>query len=100
MFDMNMKYDEYGDDSEREEHRLQRKSKRFKHSYPEMAPTLADPDRANAGSTRGNEEFKPSFTGSKHERQWIMEYLGLFRISNVTAFVRGGRGCASTVCEQ
>src|SRR5581483_11679062 len=102
MFDMNMDYDEYGDDSEREERRLQRKSKRFKHSYPELAPTLAEQAAASDVAARKSGEFKPSFTGSKHERQWIMEYLGLFYedhvITDVLRQVKGGKESTVYCC--
>jgi RIO kinase 1 len=102
MFDMNTDYDEYPDDSKYETHRLQRKSKRFKHSYAEVATAPAEPGTADAVSARGNEEFKPSFTGSKHERQWIMEYLGLFYddhvITDVLRQVKGGKEATVYCC--
>lgn len=88
-------YDKYLDDAERETHRLQRKSKRFKHSYAELASERAEPDS-------GNKEFKPSFTGSKHERQWIMEYLGQFYddhvITDVLRQVKGGKEATVYCC--
>lgn len=104
MFNLNTdddNIDEYLDDSkyEAETHSLQRKSKRFRHSYAELAPEgriePAEPDTAN-------EEFKPSFTGSKHERQWIMEYLGQFYddhvITDVLRQVKGGKEATVYCC--
>ncbi len=96
MFDDNTEYDEYPDDSNYETHRLKRKSKRFKHSYAELAPALAEPDKPN------EQQFRPSFTGSKHERQWIMEYLGPFYddgvITDVLRQVKGGKEATVYCC--
>lgn len=115
MFDLNTDSDEFPDDIEHETQltrhaqrstdtgrddglarRLQRKSKRFKHSYAELPTAPAEPE---AASTEG---FKPSFTGSKHERQWIMEYLGQFYddhvISDVLRQVKGGKEATVYCC--
>lgn len=84
------------DDSKNELPRLQRKSKRFKHSYAEVKTGLAADDKANA------QEFRPSFTGSKHERQWIVEYLGPFYedhvITDVLRPVKGGKEATVYCC--
>lgn len=102
MFDIYTDYDEYPDDIKYETHRLQRKSKRFKHSYAEVAPPSAEPVTANSVSADGTKAFKPSFTGSKHERQWIMEYLGLFYddhvITDVLRQVKGGKEATVYCC--
>ena len=91
----NVDFDEYLDDSNAEGARLKRKSKRFKHSYTELAPESAEP-------ATDAQEFKPSFTGSKHERQWIMEYLGLFYddnvITDVLRQVKGGKEATVYCC--
>lgn len=114
MFDMNKEYDESPDDSKYETHLarrhaqrstdmgrdevrpLQRKSKRFKHSYAEVAPAPVEPGKDT------EEEFKPSFSGSKHERQWIMEYLGPFYddhvITDVLRQVKGGKEATVYCC--
>lgn len=76
--------------------RLQRKSKRFKHSYAELAPAPAEPVQATAHA------FRPLFTGAKHERQWIMEYLGPFYddhvITDVLRQVKGGKEATVYCC--
>ncbi len=91
----NVDFDEYLDDLNMEDTRLKRKSKRFKHSYAELAPESAEP-------AKDVQEFKPSFTGSKHERQWIMEYLGLFYddnvITDVLRQVKGGKEATVYCC--
>lgn len=96
MFPTEDEYDEYFDDPQDEANHLRRKSKRFKHSYAELAPAPPEPD------TAGEHEFHPSFTGSKHERQWIMEYLGLFYddhvISDVLRQVKGGKEATVYCC--
>src|SRR5690349_4063730 len=104
MFDMNTDSDEYSnqypdedsDDAKYETQKLKRKSKRFKHSYAELAPTTVEAD------TTKEHEFRPSFTGSKHEQQWIMEYLGLFYedhvISDVLRQVKGGKEATVYCC--
>jgi RIO kinase 1 len=96
MFDMNTDYDEYFDDSNDDLPRLKRKSKRFKHSYAEV---LTPPVEENKDT---QEDFRPSFTGSKHERQWIMEYLGLFYddhvITDVLRVVKGGKEATVYCC--
>src|SRR5689334_11101062 len=75
---------------------LKRKSKHFKHSYAEQAPVTAQPAPAQEN------EFRPSFTGSKHERQWIMEYLGPFYqdnvITDVLRQVKGGKEATVYCC--
>mgnify|MGYP002336136739 FL=1 len=80
------------DDAPFESGRLKRKSKRFKHSYAELAPTEKNDKQA----------FRPSFTGSKHERQWIMEYLALFYddnvITDVLRQVKGGKEATVYCC--
>lgn len=62
----------------------------------QLANTLAD---AGDDSQRG---FNPSFTGSKHERQWIMTYLGPFYedqvILDVLRQVKGGKEATVYVC--
>lgn len=92
-------YDEFLDDVSRDEpkndaRQLKRKSKRFKHSYAELASTV------EANKDKG--AFHPSFTGSKHERQWIMEYLGLFYddnvITDVLRVVKGGKEATVYCC--
>jgi RIO kinase 1 len=102
MFPTDDDYDEYWQELKHETHRLQRKSKRFKHSYAELAPEPPESGTASAVSARGNDEFKPSFTGSKHERQWIMEYLGLFYddhvITDVLRQVKGGKEATVYCC--
>lgn len=96
MDSISMDYEELYEDPRREENTLKRKSKRFKHSYAE-AP-VATP-RSDAME---KEVFKPSFTGSKHERQWIMEYLGLFYedqlIMDVLRQVKGGKEATVYCC--
>jgi RIO kinase 1 len=120
MFDLNTQYDDYPEESNHEAHlasrhaqrstdmerddvrRLKRKSKRFKHSYPELAPATAETGEANAASDDGNKEFRPSFAGSKHEHQWIMEYLGPFYddhlIADVLRQVKGGKEATVYCC--
>lgn len=100
MFDTNTEEDEYSkedsNDWKYEAQRLKRKSKRFKHSYAELAPEPAEADKTKEA------EFRPSFTGSKHERQWIMEYLGLFYddhvITDVLRQVKGGKEATVYCC--
>jgi RIO kinase 1 len=97
MFDMNAEFDEkVYDDSTDDLPKLKRKSKRFKHSYVEIRDTPAEPSSDNPN------EFKPSFTGSKHERQWIMEYLGPFYddhvITDVLRPVKGGKEATVYCC--
>lgn len=94
MFDLDTDYDESLEDLKFEEHRLKRKSKRFKQTYAELAPQSPGPASAQA--------FHPSFTGSKHERQWIMEYLGPFYddhvITDVLHPVKGGKEATIYCC--
>ncbi len=96
MDDLILDYDEYLDDTQDDGHRLQRKSKRFKHSYAEVAPVPAEVAKDDP------QEFRPSFTGSKHKRQWIMEYLGLFYedqvITDVLRQVKGGKEATVYCC--
>lgn len=86
-------YDEFLDDVSDDLRQLKRKSKRFKHSYAELAP---------AETSKDYEEFHPTFTGSKHERQWIMEFLGLFYednvITDVLRVVKGGKEATVYCC--
>lgn len=96
MYSLDMDYEDYPDDSQIEVNRLQRKSKRFKHSFAEVLETPAEPDK------RAADEFKPSFTGSKHERHWIMTYLGPFYddhvIADVLRPVKGGKEATVYCC--
>jgi RIO kinase 1 len=94
--DTTLAYEDETEVSERETYRLKRKSKRFKHSVAEAPSESAEPASANDG------KFKPSFTGSKHERQWIMDYLGLFYddhvITDVLRQVKGGKEATVYCC--
>ncbi len=76
--------------------KLKRKSKRFKHSYAEVLDAPADARNDDPNT------FNPSFTGSKHERQWIIEYLGLFYddhvITDVLRPVKGGKEATVYCC--
>lgn len=87
---------EYFDETKKDLRQLKRKSKRFKHSYAEI---LVPPVKAEADAKQA---FHPSFTGSKHERQWIMEYLGPFYddnvISDVLRVVKGGKEATVYCC--
>lgn len=89
-------FDEYIDETQHDIDRLKRKSKRFKHSYAEL-PTVPV-----ARDTDEKEEFKPSFSGSKHERGWIMEFLGPFYqdhvITDVLHQVKGGKEATVYCC--
>lgn len=96
---LNPDYDEYFDDTSRDDakndaRQLKRKSKRFKASYAELAPAVE--------ANKDKQEFHPSFTGSKHERQWIMEYLGPFYednvITDVLRVVKGGKEATVYCC--
>lgn len=86
-------FDDFMDDAQAERNQLKRKSKRFKHSYAELAP---------AESSKDDDEFHPSFTSSKHERQWIMEYLEPFYedaiITDVLRQVKGGKEATVYCC--
>lgn len=96
MHSLSADYEDYFESLQTETNTLRRKSKRFRHSYAEEA--------APAPITDGmaKEEFKPSFTGSKHERQWIMEFLGLFYedqlIMDVLRQVKGGKEATVYCC--
>lgn len=92
----NWDFDEYLDEPKHTSQQLKRKSKRFKHSFAEAAPVAVEPDKASQN------EFRPSFTGSKHERQWIMNYLGPFYedevITDVLRQVKGGKEATVYCC--
>lgn len=103
MFDPNTDYDDdFADESKYETHRLQRKSKRFKHSYAELARDKVSATPAAAPDPTAETPFKPSFSGTKHERQWIMEYLGPFYedhvIMDVLRQVKGGKEATVYCC--
>lgn len=87
-------YGDTFDDSPNEARQLKRKSKRFKHSYAELAP-VPKPDKDDS-------TFRPTFAGSKHERQWIMEYLTPFYddhvLSDVLRVVKGGKEATVYCC--
>lgn len=89
-------FDEYLDDPEYDVPPRQGKPKRFKLDRTEVVATLAE---AGDDSPRG---FNPSFTGSRHERQWIMMYLGPFYsdqvITDVLRQVKGGKEATVYYC--
>ena len=89
-------FDEYLDDPEYDVPPRPSKPKRFKLDRTEVVATLAE---AGDDSQRG---FDPSFTGSRHERQWIMMYLGPFYadqvITDVLRQVKGGKEATVYSC--
>ncbi|MGB8645841.1 MAG: RIO1 family regulatory kinase/ATPase [Anaerolineae bacterium] len=72
------------------------KPKKLKHDRP---PVAAPPAQAGDDSPR---DFNPSFTGSRHEREWIMTYLGHFYtdgvITDVLRQVKGGKEATVYCC--
>ncbi len=96
MYHSNVDFDEYLDDPEYDFLPRRSKPKRFKSNRAEAVTTLAE---AGDDSQHG---FNPSFTGSKHERQWIMTYLGRFYedqvISDVLRQVKGGKEATVYQC--
>ncbi len=89
-------FDEYLDNPEYDVPPGRSKPKRFKPDHTEVVATLAE---AGDDSQRG---FDPSFTGSRHERQWIMMYLGPFYadqvITDVLRQVKGGKEATVYCC--
>ncbi len=96
MSHSNVDFDDYIDDSVYDVPARRTKPKRFKLDRTEVVATLAE---AGDDSHQG---FNPSFTGSKHERQWIMTYLGRFYedqvITDVVRQVKGGKEATVYQC--
>ncbi len=82
-------FEEYLDDPEYDIPPTHTKPRRFKRERAELnsPPTEAGDETVD--------DFAPSFTGSKYERQWIMTYLGRFYsegvITDVLRQVKGGK---------
>ena len=71
---------------------------------PNRARTASTPIDEVALLAAGNPEsdFNPSFTGSRHEREWILTYLGPFYadalITDVLRAVKGGKEATVYAC--
>ena len=103
---MNFQTTEYPDDSELPNaHHLRRKGKRFQKKLvrsqteaPLGKVTLFDPVAQLGVET----EFHPTFSASKLERAWILEYLGPFYedhyITDVLRQVKGGKEATVYCC--
>lgn len=101
MNSTNPEFDAYLEDIESDIMPRPRKPKKAK----PVAPTVVTTQIATTLAEEGDDSqkgFKPSFTGSKHERQWIMTYLGLFYedqiISDVLRQVKGGKEATVYIC--
>ncbi len=88
-------FDEYLDDPEYDLP-AQQKSKRFTPGRGEISTTVTE-----TGDEKQS-DFRPSYTGSKFERQWILTYLGLFYseglITDVLRQVKGGKEATVYCC--
>lgn len=86
-------WDDYLDELDRAARPRPQKT-RPKHNSSEELTLLAAADREGG--------FNPSFTGSRHEREWILTYLGPFYqdhlITDVLRVVKGGKEATVYCC--
>lgn len=69
------------------------------HERPRRSPRQADEPEHDLAPAA---DFNPSFTGSRHEREWIIRYLSPFhrdrQISDVLRVVKGGKEATVYCC--
>jgi RIO kinase 1 len=89
-------WDDYLDEIERDVRSRHKAPKKSRTSSVSERPALADTSGA-----RG--DFNPTFTGSQHEREWILTYLSPFYqdhiITDVLRVVKGGKEATVYACE-
>ena len=70
--------------------RKKRPPKRSEHALLDEIVAHSDPGQVDVGDI-----FRPTFSGSRHEREWILNYLGPFydtkKITDVLRRVKGGK---------
>ena len=70
--------------------RKKRPPKRSEHALLDEIVAYSDPGQVDLGDI-----FRPTFSGSRHEREWILNYLGPFydtkKITDVLRRVKGGK---------
>ncbi len=97
MYDSSIDFDDYLDDPNYDLPTRRMKPKKNKPNHAQVIATLSE---AGDDSRRG---FNPSYLGSKHERQWIMNYLGPFFednvITDVLRQVKGGKEATVYCCK-